>query len=65
MQEVHDYGIKFWSNNEFKIEKGLVKVCHGKNPSLLEIVQSVLIRAIEAFVGAIPPFGAKTNQKPV
>ena len=41
MQEVHDYGIKFWSNNEFKIEKGLVKVCHGKNPSLLEIVQSV------------------------
>ncbi|MCQ2932994.1 arginine decarboxylase [Helicobacter pylori] len=41
MQEVHDYGINFWSNNEFKIEKGLVKVCHGKNPSLLEIVQSV------------------------
>ncbi len=32
MQEVHDYGINFWSNNEFKIEKGLVKVCHGKKP---------------------------------
>lgn len=36
-----DYGIKFWSNDDFIIEDGLVKVNHQSKPSLLEIVQEV------------------------
>lgn len=32
MQEVHDYGIKFWSNNEFKIEKAWLKFVMAKTP---------------------------------
>ncbi len=36
-----DYGIKYWSNDDFIIEDGLVKVNHQSKPSLLEIVQEI------------------------
>lgn len=36
-----DYGIKYWSNDDFIIEDGLVKVNYQHKPSLLEIVQEV------------------------
>lgn len=36
-----DYGIKYWSNDDFIIEDGLVKVNYQHKPSLLEIVQDI------------------------
>ena len=36
-----DYGIKYWSNDDFIIEDGLVKVNYQHKPSLLEIVQEI------------------------
>ena len=36
-----DYGIKYWSNDDFIIEDGLVKVNYQNKPALLEIVQEI------------------------
>ncbi len=36
-----DYGIRFWSNDDFIIEDGLVKVNHQSKPALIEIVQEI------------------------
>ncbi|STQ84252.1 arginine decarboxylase [Helicobacter fennelliae] len=36
-----DYGIKYWSNDDFIIEDGVVKVNHKNKPSLLEIVEEI------------------------
>ncbi len=36
-----DYGIKIWSNNNFIIEDGLVKVNYKTKPSLLEITKKI------------------------
>ena len=42
-----DYGIKYWSNDDFIIEDGLVKVNYQHKPSLLEIVQEIREKAIK------------------
>lgn len=34
-----DYGINFWSNNDFIIQDGKVKVNHKNKPALIDIVQ--------------------------
>ena len=34
-----DYGIKFWSNDDFVIEEGAIKVNHGSKPALIDIVK--------------------------
>lgn len=39
--EMVDYGIKYWSNDDFIIEDGLVKVNYQNKPALLEIVQEI------------------------
>lgn len=36
-----DYGIKFWSNGDFIIEDGVVKVAHMNKPALIDIVNEV------------------------
>lgn len=36
-----DYGIKFWSNDDFIIENGVIKVNYGKKPALIDIVKDV------------------------
>ncbi|PAF53752.1 arginine decarboxylase [Helicobacter sp. 13S00482-2] len=36
-----DYGIKFWSNDDFIIDDGVVKVNHKNKPALIEIVNDV------------------------
>ena len=36
-----DYGIELWSNNNFIIEDGVVKVNYGNKPSLLEITEKI------------------------
>lgn len=36
-----DYGINFWSNNDFIIQDGKVKVNHKHKPALIDIVQDV------------------------
>lgn len=36
-----DYGIKIWSNNNFVIDDGLVKVNYRSKPSLLEITKKI------------------------
>lgn len=36
-----DYGIKFWSNDDFIIEDGVVKVAHMNKPALIDIVNEV------------------------
>ena len=36
-----DYGIDIWGNNNFIIDKGLVKVNHKSTPSLLEITKEI------------------------
>ena len=38
---MYDYGIKIWSNNNFFIEDGLVKINHKNRPSLLEITKKI------------------------
>ncbi|CBG39474.1 arginine decarboxylase [Helicobacter mustelae] len=38
---MQDYGISYWSNNDFFIEDGVVKVNHGNNPALIDIVREV------------------------
>jgi len=38
---VNDYGIHIWSNDDFIIEEGLVKINHASKPSLLEIAQKI------------------------
>ncbi len=38
---MNDYGIHIWSNDDFIIEKGLVKINHASKPSLLEIAQKI------------------------
>ena len=34
-----DYGIKFWSNDDFVIEEGAIKVNYGSKPALIDIVK--------------------------
>ncbi|MDU7693240.1 MAG: arginine decarboxylase [Helicobacter sp.] len=41
-----DYGIKFWSNNNFLIEDGLVKVNYGNKPALIDIVKNARERGM-------------------
>lgn len=36
-----DYGIKFWSNGDFIIEDGVVKVAYMNKPALIDIVNEV------------------------
>lgn len=36
-----DYGINFWSNNDFIIEDGVVKINHKVKPALINIVQEI------------------------
>lgn len=36
-----DYGIKFWSNDDFIIEDGVVKVNYKSKPALIDIVKEV------------------------
>ncbi len=38
---MNDYGIHIWSNDDFIIEEGLVKINHASKPSLLEIAQKI------------------------
>ncbi len=38
---MNDYGIHIWSNGDFIIEDGLVKINHASKPSLLEITQKI------------------------
>jgi len=38
---LNSYGIDIWGDDNFIIENGLVKLNHGNNPALLNIVQSV------------------------
>ncbi|BCD68037.1 biosynthetic arginine decarboxylase [Nitratiruptor sp. YY09-18] len=38
---MQDYGIKLWSNNDFCIENGYVKVNYKSRPSLYEITQQI------------------------
>jgi len=34
-----NYGIDIWGENNFKIDKGMIKVNYKSSPSLLEITQ--------------------------
>ncbi len=34
-----DYGINFWSNDDFIVEEGCIKVNHGSKPALIHIVK--------------------------
>lgn len=36
-----DYGIRFWSNDDFIIEDGVVKVNHQSKPALISIVEEI------------------------
>ncbi|PAF52355.1 arginine decarboxylase [Helicobacter sp. 13S00477-4] len=36
-----DYGIKFWSNDDFIIDNGVVKVNHKNKPAIIDIVNEV------------------------
>ncbi len=38
---MNDYGIHIWSNDDFIIEEGLVKINHASKPSLLQITQKI------------------------
>lgn len=36
-----DYGIKIWSDDDFKIEKGKIVVNYGKKPAIIDIVKEI------------------------
>jgi arginine decarboxylase len=46
--EKDDYGLQFWSKDNFLIEDGLVKVNFGSKPSLLEIVEEAKQNRLDA-----------------
>ena len=36
---MEDYGIQYWSNNDFLVQNGVIKVNHANQPALIDIVK--------------------------